>query len=537
MSERLDRVDRVAPWLLAVVTFATCTAFMPDYPTEWDSIQLTFGVDRFDITHGSPHPPGYWLYVFLGRVVRWLTPWSAATSLSVIAAAAAGATVALTYVVGRRFGGPWLGGAAAAALFTSPYLLFYGATVNTYTFDALIAVGLVLLASQARPGSWHGWGAAGVLGLGAGLRQTTLLVLGPLVACAVVALVRSLRQALAVVVAGAGGLAAWMVPMLVEQPGGWSRYREFSDEYLAPALERTSILYGAPRTGIVNNLGQATGYTLATLLVLLPVAAFGVALFAWDGRRRAAPAAGVDTPRPWWRVGCPPLSLLLWLSVLVPVAFVLLVHFGKAGYVLSYLPALVLLLLWPASRLRGAPLVVVSALLVVACAVNVQRFTSAAGIIPGAVLNEPSLWFTQERHGAPYRLTKPLMDQTDRETRSYLALREEFDPDRDVLVYVAMDGGHRFRHAGYTMPDVLMHYVEPGVRRYYQTDRTLFYVNDSTVPVPEGGRAVWVLDVPFPETLAMEEQGLVMRHTLATGPTVWVTEPGVTMFGVTVVER
>lgn len=529
----IERLDRVAPWLLAVVTFVTCTAFMPDYPTEWDSIQLTFGVDRFDITAGSPHPPGYWLYLFLGRVVRWLTPWSAATSLSVIAAAAAGATVALTYVVGRRFGGRWLGWAAAACLFASPYLLFYGATVNTYTFDALIAVGLVLLASQARPGSWHGWGAAGMLGLGAGLRQTTLLVLGSMMLCAVIASVRSVRAAFAVVGAGAVGLAAWMAPMLIEQPGGWSRYRQFSDEYLAPALERTSILYGAPRTGIVNNLGQATGYTLGTILVVLPVVALGLVLFAFR-RRDGGPGAGEG---PWWQRGLPPLSLLLWLSVLVPVAFVLLVHFGKAGYVLSYLPALLLLMLWPASRVHGAPQLVLSVLLAVACLVNVQRFTSAAGVIPGAVLNEPSLWFTQERHGAPYRLTKPLMDQTDRETRSYLALREEFDARRDVLVYVAMDGAHRFRHAGYTMPDMLMHYVEPGVRRYYQTDRTLFYVNDATVPVPAGGRAVWVLDVPFPETLALEKQGLVRRHTLSTGPTVWVSGAGVSMFGVTVVER
>lgn len=531
----IDRLERRAPWLLAAVTFVTCVAFMPDYPTEWDSVQLTFGVDRFDITHGSPHPPGYWLYVFLGRVVRWLTPFDAATSLSLLAAAAAAGTVGLTYVVGRRFGGRWLGFAGAACMLASPYLLFYGATVNTYTFDALIVLVLVLIASRARPGSWHGWAAAGVLGLGAGLRQTTLVVLGPLVLCAVVASVRSLRQAAAVAAAGATGLAAWVVPMLIEQPGGWSRYRAFSDEYLAPALERTSILYGAPRNGVVNNLGQATGYTLGTILVLMPVVVLGAVLFLVARRRTDDPAA--DAPgEPWWRRGLPPLSLLLWLSLLVPVAFVLLLHFGKAGYVLSYLPALVLLLLWPASRLRSRPQLVLSVLLVVACLVNVQRFVSAAGVIPGGMLNEEALWFTQERHGAPYRLTRPLMEQTDRETRDHLALRREFDPTRDVLVYVAMDGAHRFRHAGYTMPDMLMHYVEGGVRRYYQRDRTLFYVKDATVPVPPGGRAVWVLDVPFPETLALEEQGRITPHRLRTGPTVWVSPPGVTMFGVTVVE-
>jgi hypothetical protein len=41
-------------------------------PTEWDSVQLTLGVDGFDVHLETPHAPGYWLYVAAGRVVRAL---------------------------------------------------------------------------------------------------------------------------------------------------------------------------------------------------------------------------------------------------------------------------------------------------------------------------------------------------------------------------------------------------------------------------------------------------------------------------------
>ena len=41
-------------------------------PTEWDSVQLTLGVDGFDVRLETPHAPGYWLYVAAGRVVRAL---------------------------------------------------------------------------------------------------------------------------------------------------------------------------------------------------------------------------------------------------------------------------------------------------------------------------------------------------------------------------------------------------------------------------------------------------------------------------------
>jgi MFS family permease len=517
---RLHRVDRLAPWLLGALTFALCVAFMPEYPTEWDSIQLTFGVDHFDVTGGSPHPPGYWLYVMLGRVVTWLTPLADDVALSVLAAGAAGTTVGLTYVIGRRFGGPWLGAAAGLFLATSPFLLFYGATVSTYTFDALVAAVLVLLATQARPGSWHGWAAALALGLGAGLRQTTLIVLGPVALYAAAKSVRSVWAALAVGGAGALGIAVWMVPMLLEQPGGWADYRAFSKEYLDPALEATSILYGAPRTGVVSNLGQATGYTLAAVLVLLPVAVAGFVL-----SRREPPREKLG------RIG-----LLLGLVVGVSVAFVVVVHFGKAGYVLSYLPAMALLLLWPAARLRGTALAMVSVLLLGACAVDLQRFVSAAGILPDSWSNDDALWFTQHRHGAPYRLTRPQMQQVDRETDSYLELADDFDPSRHAFVYVFRDGGHRFRHAGYTMPEFTMHNVVGGVHRNTAFDKHMTYHDDHDVEVPPGGEAVYVLDVPFPETLTLEQQGRIRPHRLSTGPTVWVVPPGVTMFGVEVVE-
>jgi hypothetical protein len=522
VTTRLQRLERRGPWLFGAATFVACVAFMPAYPTEWDSIQLTLGVDHFDVTGGSPHPPGYWLYVFLGRVVTWLTPLPADAALSVLAAAAAGATVALTYVLGRHIGGPRLGVMAAAFLASSPFLLFYGATVSTYTFDALVAVALILLAVGAAPRSWHGWAAAGVLGLGAGLRQTTLLILGPLVVVAAVASVRTVRTALAVAGAGALGLLVWFVPMLVEQPGGWSRYRAFSQEYLDPALEATSILYGAPKNGIVNNLGQATGYTLAAIAVLLPVFLFALVLSRVHGASfRSAMYSGRAL-------------LLLGLAVGVPVAFVLLAHFGKAGYVLSYLPALALLLLWPASRLRGLAFVAVAVLLALACITDAQRFVSAAGVLPDS--ENDSWWFTQHRHGAPYRLTRPLMRQVDRETKAYLALAEEFDLNKDVFVYVLEDGGHRFRHAAYTMPEFTMHHVVGGVHRNSAFDWRMTYSMDTTVEVPPGGRAVYVLDVPIPETTQLELQGRITAHRLSTGPTVWIVPPGVRMYGVEVVE-
>lgn len=525
LRDRLPR-SRRAPWLLAAVTFAVCMAMMPEYPTDWDGVNLSLGLDRFDITHHSPQPPGYWLYVFVGRAIRWLTPWGAATSMTIAAAAAAGAAVATAFVVGRRLGGDWLAWAAAACLLTSPYLLFFGSTVSTYPFDALLALVVVLLALDARPGSHHGWLAAGALGLGAGFRQTSLIVLAPVLAVAVVRSVRSARAAMAVAAAGAIGVLAWLVPTMAEQPGGWSAYRAFSRQYLRDTLVRTSVFGGAPRTGIVNNLGQVSGYTLAAIAALVPAA-----LVAWLLARRAGRPDGDGDGGE----GAPG-RLLLWLAVLGPLGFVVLVHFGKSGYVLSYLPALVLLLLRPATALRGRALALVTALVVLGCVVNVQRFAEGTGILPTPLLDKQSLWLTQQRHGAPYRVTRKEMQWVDATTRTYRVIDQELDPRRDVLVYVIGNGAHRFRHGTWSLPRFTIHYVSPGVRWNYAAGSVLYFVRDATVPVPPGGRAAWVIDVPTPETLSLEAAGAVQRHVLSTGATVFLTRPGVTMYGLTVVE-
>jgi hypothetical protein len=50
-------------------------------PTESDSVQLTLGVDGFDVRLETPHAPGYWLYVAAGRVLRALGPLDATGSL------------------------------------------------------------------------------------------------------------------------------------------------------------------------------------------------------------------------------------------------------------------------------------------------------------------------------------------------------------------------------------------------------------------------------------------------------------------------
>ncbi|MDP9402316.1 MAG: hypothetical protein M3P85_03070 [Actinomycetota bacterium] len=537
-THRRARSDRSVPWALFGVALAGYASTAAAGPTEWDSVSLMFGVDRFDVTQASPHSPGYWLYVFAGRAIRAVTPLGTHDSLVAAAALAAAATVALVYVLGRSLAGRWLGLAAAAVLFTSPFLAFYGSSVSSYAFDALASVVLLLLAWRAYPGSWHGIGAAGALGLAAGVRQSSIVLLGPLALVAAVRSVRSVRAATTALGAGLAGLAVWAIPMALEQPGGLGVVRDDSARVWREAVTVSSPLYGAPAEGVRYNLGQAAGYTLAAVALLLPIASAALVLHL---RRRArdrgqeldggAPPARRLRPRE--RLLTAPV--LLTLAAVPPFLFVALFHFGKAGYVLSYLPALVLLLLWPAARLPHRLRLALSVGVALACLVQGQRFVQGdPGILPGR-LTERGPWFTQSRFGAPYRLTTAAMGDVVEDTQRYAALARVFDPRRDVLVYVHMNGGHRFRHAMLTFPQFRAHLLQGEFHEYSARARRWDHERDHQVELAPGARAVLVVDEPRAEVLDLVGRGVGRAVQLPTGPMVYVVPAGVTVYGVPLV--
>ena len=529
-SARGRGVERAVPILLFVAALGAYAVAAASWPTEWDSVSLVFGVDRFDVTQASPHAPGYWLYVAAGRLIRSVTPLGTADSLLAASALAAAGTVALGWVVGRAMGGRWLGAATAAVLLTSPFVAFYGASIATYPFDSLAGLVLLLLAFRSQPGSWHAPAAAAALGLAGGTRQSSLLLLAPL---ALVALVRGMRRApspvrvlLAAGAAGAAGLAVWAVPMAMEQPGGLAAVREHSSQIWRQAVEVSSPVYGAPGDGVRYNLGQATGYTLAAIALLLPVTAVATVL-----ARRTPAGVALDAPPPPASSRLTP-PLLLAVAALPPLLFVTVFHFGKAGYVLSYLPALVLLLLWPARTLTGRRRLVATAVVAVACAVQALRFAGAPGILPETFTDTGSLWFTESRFGAPYRLTAAALRATDADVERYRALGHSFDPSTDELVFQYMNGGHRFRHAMLTLPQFRAHYVQLGFHEWAASGRRWRHERDHVLELAPGARAVFVVDEPRTEMAELVNQGVATAVVLDTGPTVYVVPPGVTVYGV-----
>jgi hypothetical protein len=134
---------------------------------------------------GVAHPPGYPLFVLLGRWVHFLSPWGSAAFHGAVPAALAGAaTVALVHRACFRLG---LGGiaavVAATSLGTSTHFWRYSTVAEVFSLAAFCAAVLVWAAVEVRLG-WRGrapvvmCGVVFAIGLASHHHVATLFPLG-----------------------------------------------------------------------------------------------------------------------------------------------------------------------------------------------------------------------------------------------------------------------------------------------------------------------------------------------------------------------
>ncbi len=570
-SERARRVwpavDRIAPWLVGTGTLAARLATAAQGPTDWDSAQYAAAVRHFDVTHGLPQPPGYWLYVTLGSLVHQVAGVGVVRSLVLLTALASAAGAGLTVVAGRDLGGRWVGLAAGLVVATSPFAWFSGSIVATYSFDLLACAALLVLAWRARPGSRHGVAAVVVLGLLAGFRQSVVQSFALLALIAVIGSVRRWRELVVTVVAGVAAVAVWFVPMILVQPGGATAWLHATRLEAQGAAQTTSILDHAP--GGTTNLGTFAAFTVVALaplaaVTLLSAMAMGVRAFArtlsGSGTTRGLsdlghsdpppdPGPGATWSRPWYQ-SC---AAVLAAALLPAVALVALVQFAKGGYLLAYLPAAVIaLLLVPGLLIRqresdgraGVGWTIAATVAVLAVAsLGTQRFLAGEGVLPGQVVSSGSsgLWLRQARYQAPYPDTRSALRAADAIDAAFVGLGPKVRADRDVIVLDTPDGGASiYRNAGWELPDDRIALITPGGLLYNEQHGALYYANGDSVEVGPTGSVILVASPALPglSSLVAEGDARALSTPLPIGGyRVWEVRPGVTLLGVHVTER
>ena len=245
--------------LLSVLVLATRIAFRSHYLYDIDSVNFALGIRRFDPAVHQPHPPGYFLYVSLGRAANLLfhDVNSALVAVSITAGCGALFTIyALAY--------NWYGQRAAlfaGLIFTfSPLAWFHGTVALTYGVEQFFSGLAGYFLWRVYDGAQRFVvPAALTVGAAAGFRPSFLLFLGPLM---LFAFARSRRLSLLAGAALLGvTLAAWFFPM-ISMSGGFHAYSSalLSLGRVAPA--KATVFNSNPAVSLARLISIAGIYLL-----------------------------------------------------------------------------------------------------------------------------------------------------------------------------------------------------------------------------------------------------------------------------------
>ncbi|MCI0626314.1 MAG: glycosyltransferase family 39 protein [Acidobacteria bacterium] len=314
------RSEQERLWMLLAGVFISRLPFRARMPYGLDSIQFVLAVDHFDVRLHQPHPPGYFLFVLMGKIGNFFfhDPNLSFVALNVVCSVLA---VWLTYWLSRDlFGieGAWL---AALLMATSPLVWFHGEVALSNMMDCFLVCLTALLCWRAAQGNGRAGGfAALALGLAGGVRQNTLLFL---VALWLWSLRKfELRKRLVFGAVLGATCICWYVPMALLS-GGIRQYQTALRDHWLNSNWHGFTLAWLPFNFITVTYFALLGLGLASVLLLI-----GLLFFIEKSRGRGI-----------WREARLQF-FAAWLAP--PLAFFLFVysHPIQTGHSLVYLPAL-----------------------------------------------------------------------------------------------------------------------------------------------------------------------------------------------------
>ena len=340
---------------LALIFALAHLPFLATSLEDIDSVNFALGVRDFDVARHRPHPPGYPVYIALGKAAAAMTGFGSdappavieAKALAMLSLLAGLAAIALLYRVFAALGGSVafdIQAVAAVAVTVTCPLFWYLAVRPMSDLPglafALASQACLLLAwSRQRPGdngdrrlpppAMRASGrmiVAGALlaGLAIGVRSQTMWLTVPLL---IVVLFDRIGRGVAGALVGsaimfaAGGLA-WGIPLLIAS-GGWNAYlaalgTQAGEDFMAGEMLYTNPSPRAAAIALIRTFVHPWDAT-ALAIVVLGLAAAGIVQLLWRDRRSLAPLIALSVPYLIFHLLFQDTSFVRYAVPLVPV--------------------------------------------------------------------------------------------------------------------------------------------------------------------------------------------------------------------------
>lgn len=320
------KVDVLVSLGLCLLAIISRIPFTSKFLYEWDSVDYALAFEKYDISHHQPHPPGYILFVALGRIVNIIFNDANATIifLSVIFSIL---TTLLLYFLAKQMFSRVVGISSSLLLLFNPMFWFFGEVATIYAAEAFLATLIAYLSYQVFRGkeSFLYWSTL-ALGLAGGIRQDITLFMFPLWLFCLFYHDRSFKRITQAFVLLTVSVLVWYVPMILFT-GGYEMYSSLSSAQLIRAFQHTSIFFGADIFHSALSVIKLFSWSIIGLSFL------GFLIISIYCKTKIQSVELLSIKKN-------PKLIFFLLWIMPSFLFYLLIYIIKPGYILVYLPAL-----------------------------------------------------------------------------------------------------------------------------------------------------------------------------------------------------
>ncbi len=268
--EKLKGFGRYCPILLIVfISFIIRMYLRSNYLDDWDSVQFALALDNYSIALHQPHPPGYPVYVFLGRLLHLVFP-NVTDSLVYLSILFGTLSIIAIYLLAKKFFGEIVGVMSALMLsFTPAHLEFSDVAMSDIVslFFIIVTIYLLYLSMASKN---YLYLASISLGITVGVRQTDLLLV-PLYFVFLIYHRNDLKACILSILLLSLSVCAWLVPTIIDT--GLNTFIDLQRSQGAYAVNASTLnlLGGLSLSNLAETIGQlmillTSGWSMSLLL-------------------------------------------------------------------------------------------------------------------------------------------------------------------------------------------------------------------------------------------------------------------------------
>jgi len=313
--------------VLIITTIFTRVLFATKYLFEWDSVQLALGMNNFNIALHQPHPPGYFFYVYLGKYLNNIIG-NANYSLIIINIFFTIIASLLFYNIALKiFKDKKLSILSAIIFITNPFIWFHGEFVNIYIIDSLFALIYFYLSYLIVKENKKILLLFTLLfGIGIGFRQSLVIFFTPLYLFTAYDYLKRekhyFRNILSNLLILISTTLLWLIPTSLLS-GGFKAFFEITKNQYFTSTTATAFLSLSKITSILKQ----TGNVLKLFFYSGGILSIFIIYSFLRGRLKFHKK----------------IKTIFWFWFLPSFLFYSLIHLGKAGYIMTITPLILIL--------------------------------------------------------------------------------------------------------------------------------------------------------------------------------------------------